>query len=228
MPVGATDHEAFLVVFSEPGPAVELKEFNEGYDEDHVPLRMSRFPEFETVARYEAIDGHQPGFAAIYTVTSLSSLCDEPRYKSLRANRSEREADILTRISTVDRRTCRSIQLERRPSAVKNHSFHPYILTVELTRPALPELLTELRSFDGWIKTEVGEIVASSVIGHLQPPSTDPRRTPQYILISEFMNQDYERSRQLTELSKVPEQNQTFIRKWKLYRGWQNSSMKSS
>jgi hypothetical protein len=182
----------------------------EGYDEDHVPLRMSRcgikssacfhkffyhlfselscnehrFPEFETVARYEAIDGHQPGFAAIYTVTSLSSLCDEPRYKSLRANRSEREADILTRISTVDRRTCRSIQLERRPSAVKNHSFHPYILTVELTRPALPELLTELRSFDGWIKTEVGEIVASSVIGHLQPPSTDPRRTPQYILIS--------------------------------------------
>jgi hypothetical protein len=26
--VGATDHEAFLVVFSEPGPAVELKEFN--------------------------------------------------------------------------------------------------------------------------------------------------------------------------------------------------------
>jgi hypothetical protein len=28
MPVGVTDDEAILVVFSEPGPAVELKEFN--------------------------------------------------------------------------------------------------------------------------------------------------------------------------------------------------------
>jgi hypothetical protein len=139
-----------------------------------------RLPEFETGARYEAIDGHQPGFAALYTVTSLS-LFDQPRYQSLRANRSEREADIFARIGTVDRRTYRSIQLERRPSAVDN-TYYSYILTVELTRPS-PELLTELHSSDGWIKTLVGEIVDSSVIGYLQPPSNDPKRTPRYVLI---------------------------------------------
>lgn len=222
MPQEVANHEAILVVFSEPGETVALHEFNEWYDNEHVPLRMSSFPEFLTGARYQAIDDHRPGFSAIYQVSTLG-LFDQPRYQSLRTNRSAREADVFARIGTIDRRTYRSIHLERRPSSEHN-TYHPHILTVELTRYS-PELLTEIHSFDGWIMTQVGEILDSSVIGHLQPPSTDPIRTPRYIFIFEFMNQDYEQSCQLAKLAQSPEKKEAVIRKWKLSRGWQNSSI---
>lgn len=216
-----------------------------------------RFPEFLTGARYEAMDGGGPGFSAIYQVNTLG-LFDQPRYRSLRTDRSAREADILARIGTLDRRTYRSIHLERRPSSEHNTTYHPHILTVELTRHS-PELLTEIHSFEGWIMTQVGQIHDSSVIGHLQPPSTDPVRTPRYIFIFgqlprishvlvqmcavlttthlcpiayyqflEFMNQDYEQSCQLAKLAQSPDQDQAVIRKWKLARGWQNSSTQLS
>ncbi|WAQ84983.1 hypothetical protein PtA15_5A556 [Puccinia triticina] len=220
MPEDETDHEAILVVFSEPGEAVELKEFNEWYDEEHVPLRM-RFPEFQTGARYEAIDGQNPSFAAIYRVSSLG-LFRQPRYQGLRTNRSAREAELFSRIGTIDRRTYRCTQVAQRPSSDHHHPYHSHLLTVELAEPSCP-LILEMESLDGWRSTQAGEIIDSSVVGRLQPSYTDPSRTLRFMVIFEFTNRDYEKSVQLTKLAKAADANQSMIREWELHRGWKNS-----
>ncbi|KAA1092265.1 hypothetical protein PGTUg99_010189 [Puccinia graminis f. sp. tritici] len=183
---------------------------------------VTRFPEFETGARYVAIDGQAPGFAAIYQVSSLG-LFGQPRYQSLRANRSAREAELFTRLGTIDRRTYRCIlQVQRKTSSSDHQTYHSHILTVELAEPS-PELLSEIHLLDGWRKTHVGETVDSSIVGRLQSASSDPFRTPRFILIFEFANLDFQRSEQLARLTNNPEASQTLIRKWMLYRGWKNS-----
>jgi hypothetical protein len=141
----------------------------------------NRFPEFATGARYVAIDGQAPGFAAVYQVSSLG-LFGQPRYQSLRANRSAREAELFTRIGTIDRRTYRCTQVQRSTSSSNHHTYHSHILTVELAEPS-PELLSEMQLLDGWRKTQVAETVDSSIVGRLQPASSDPFRTPRFILI---------------------------------------------
>ncbi|KAH9458632.1 hypothetical protein H4Q26_008207 [Puccinia striiformis f. sp. tritici PST-130] len=222
LPVGEVTHEAILVVLSEPGEAVELKEFNGWYDQEHVPLRMSRFPEFLTGARYEAIDGQKPSFAAIYEISSLE-LFEQPRYQDLRTNRSVREAELFTRIGTIDRRTYR---LKRSFPPSNEPTYCPHILTVEVAEPS-SQLSSEMESFDGWRKTQLVEIVDSSIVGRLQSASNSSSRVAQNLFIFEFTTQDYEKSKQLAEMVENSKFNQTAIRKWKLCRGWKNSSTRN-
>lgn len=101
-----------LLVFSEPGPEATLEEFHDWYDNEHVPLRTLRFPEFRTAARYEVYESprtpstsssFKAGWAAAYTISS-NQIYNEERYSGLRKNRSKREGELLSRVATLDRR----------------------------------------------------------------------------------------------------------------------------
>jgi hypothetical protein len=89
-----------LLVYSAPGP-VDLAEFNDWYDNEHVPARLAT-PGFGAVARYRAADGLKPDWLATYLIKP--GTLDTPAYKALWENASEREKRIMSSLSTLDRR----------------------------------------------------------------------------------------------------------------------------
>jgi hypothetical protein len=89
-----------LVVYSSPGP-VDLAEFTDWYDNEHVPARLAT-PGFGAVARYRATDGIKPDWLATYLIKP--GTLDTPAYKALWENASEREKRIMSSLSALDRR----------------------------------------------------------------------------------------------------------------------------
>ncbi|KAH9811579.1 pseudouridine synthase [Melampsora americana] len=130
---------AFLWVLTEPGTMVTLDEFHDWYDNEHVPLRMSKMPEFLTGARYVAIDGKQPSFSAFYNI-SISDLFNQSKYTDLRKYRSPREAEIFTRIGALDRRAYQVIETE---CHITDTRYSPVVITVEY--PDLDDGFTNLQ-----------------------------------------------------------------------------------
>ncbi|KAI0634617.1 hypothetical protein C8Q77DRAFT_1055871 [Trametes polyzona] len=95
--------EGLLFVYSEPGDAVTTEEFNDWYDNEHVPLRLP-VPGFQSWSRWVAVDGQHPAYVAIYDLASPSVVTD-PAHAALADTRSEREKSIISRIALLDRRT---------------------------------------------------------------------------------------------------------------------------
>ena len=89
-----------LFVYSSPGP-VDLAEFNDWYDNEHVPNRLA-LPGFGAVNRYRASDGMKPEWLATYEVKP--GTLDGEDYKALWANASPREKQIMSTLTTLDRR----------------------------------------------------------------------------------------------------------------------------
>lgn len=111
------DESGLLLVFMEPGADVTLSEFHEWYDTEHVPLRIQRFGTFRSAARYAVTSttlspsvasaavavAPVSSWGAFYTVSSNATFADTA-YTSLRSERSQREAELFTRLAIVDRR----------------------------------------------------------------------------------------------------------------------------
>lgn len=103
-------------------PLIDVTNFHaDWYDNEHVPLRTSKFKTFLSAARYrvtsssfssdtdvEPSGAFQAKWAAIYTISS-NSLFDDPEYTSLRSQRSEREGDLVKRLGVLDRRIYRLV-----------------------------------------------------------------------------------------------------------------------
>ncbi|KAG7548942.1 hypothetical protein FFLO_03147 [Filobasidium floriforme] len=92
-----------LLVFAELGEKVTEEQFHDWYDNEHIPLRTSSLPEFNTAARYVAHDNKEPKWAAMYSISD-NTLFGEDRYTKLRANRSEREGKLVASLGVLDRR----------------------------------------------------------------------------------------------------------------------------
>ncbi|CDO77511.1 hypothetical protein BN946_scf184912.g10 [Trametes cinnabarina] len=130
-----------LFVFGEAGPKLSDAEFNDWYDDEHVPLRMA-IPAFRTTARWEAIDGKRPRYLATYDLESCAVL-DEAPYATLAETRSEREKDVLRRIQLLDRRTYDVLGPEFPPApGYDEREPGPYLVTMQIE--IKPELEEEL------------------------------------------------------------------------------------
>jgi len=88
-----------LFVYSSPGP-VDLAEFTDWYDNEHVPNRLA-VPGFGAVARYRAADSMSPEWLATYEIKP--GTLDTPAYRALWENSSEREKRIMSSVATLDR-----------------------------------------------------------------------------------------------------------------------------
>lgn len=108
------EDSGLLVVFMDPGARVSLREFHEWYDTEHVPLRTERFATFRSAARYAVTSSYSSsaqagekgppgGWVALYTVSANDTFAHKS-YTELRSQRSEREAELFTRLAIVDRR----------------------------------------------------------------------------------------------------------------------------
>jgi hypothetical protein len=85
-----------------------------------VPLRTKAFDTFTSAARYQVASSvassttaapspvFSAGWGALYTISTAATF-DDPKYTSLRTQRSPREAELLARVATLDRRIYRCV-----------------------------------------------------------------------------------------------------------------------
>jgi len=141
---------ALLAVFMDVGSEATEEEFHDWYENEHVPLRTSTLSTFRSAARYRAIDGIVPKFAALYTVSDPARFT-EPAYTGLRALRSEREADVMGRLSIIDRRIYSLISdTTPLPEALRPTSVAAGIIILNSFTPAEGKE----QAFDDWYEKE--------------------------------------------------------------------------
>jgi hypothetical protein len=92
--------DGLLFVYTDPGP-VPLDEFNDWYDNEHGPLRLT-VPGISAGYRLRALDDQSPRWLAYYEMKS--GVLDSPEYKALAASASPREKSIMSSLATLDRR----------------------------------------------------------------------------------------------------------------------------
>ncbi|EJF56840.1 hypothetical protein BD309DRAFT_960820 [Dichomitus squalens] len=138
-----------LFVFSEPGPNLTDDEFNDWYDNEHVPLRMA-IPTFRRTTRWIAVDGEQPRYLATYDLDSCQVL-DTPPYNTLVTTRSEREKDVISRTQLLDRRTYDLFEPDIVPAVAgyEEQKPGPYFITLQAS--VKPELEDDLNR---WYREE--------------------------------------------------------------------------
>jgi len=227
-----------LWVLSEPGELVKEEEFHDWYDNEHVPLRMSRIPEFLTGARYQAIDGQKPSWCAIYEVSS-TDLFSHEKYTSLRSNRSPREAEVVSKLETLDRRTCEGIF---DTASAPSKEAAPFLLTVGMT-PAegkeadfqdwyAKEHIDMMKKIPGCIRIHRYQVIDSLKTGAGKDPVQNG--SPKFVAVYEFDNNNYPKTPEFeagtgTAWSKSVMGSAVAldIRLWKLYRSWPNTAPKA-
>jgi hypothetical protein len=92
--------DGLLFAYTDPG-RVPLDEFNDWYDNEHGPARLT-VPGISAGYRYRATDGQAPPWLALYFMTA--GAIDSPEYRALGPSASAREKSVLSRLATLDRR----------------------------------------------------------------------------------------------------------------------------
>ncbi|KAI0363508.1 hypothetical protein BV20DRAFT_975606 [Pilatotrama ljubarskyi] len=182
-----------LFVYSDPGSAVSHEEFNDWYDNEHVPLRIP-IPGFHSWSRWTAADGKRPTYAAFYDLSSPSIVSESP-YADLAHTRSEREKDIIARLGLLDRRTYQLREPVFPPKA--GGAYDPakpgqYVSVVEVdVKPELEddfnrwygeEHIPLLAKIPGWLRSRRFVLVEAGASGS-EATDTKP---PKYLAIHEW------------------------------------------
>jgi hypothetical protein len=129
-----------LFVYSSPG-SVDLAEFTDWYDNEHVPNRLAT-PGFGAVARFHATDGAKPEWLATYDLEP--GTLETPAYKALWENSSAREKRIMSSI-TLDRRVYSLLSDSWADGVSAASGAPPVILAVSMSVP--PEVEPDLEAY---------------------------------------------------------------------------------
>ncbi|GAA5858360.1 hypothetical protein JCM8547_004664 [Rhodosporidiobolus lusitaniae] len=207
----------YLWVLSEPGAQATVEEFQDWYENEHVPLRMEHIPEFLTGARYSAADGQLPGYSAAYDISSVALFSDN-KYTRLRANRSPREGALVARLEVLDRRTAETLgQTSPPPPASEAPKF---VLTA--AGEEKPDE-SELQAFEGvedWRRSHYHRIYDSLIIGYGKEAKSNV--APKFVVVHEFDSESYFSSPAYAKAT----ENKTEVRRWKLYKATPNTAPK--
>jgi len=123
--------DGLLFACTDPG-RVPLDEFNDWYDNEHGPARLT-VPGISAGYRYRAADGQAPPWLALYFMTAGAT--DSPGYKALGPSASAREKSVLSRLATLDRRVYQQVS-EDGPEL---DGPAPAVLLVSISVPAAAE-----------------------------------------------------------------------------------------
>ncbi|GAA5923764.1 uncharacterized protein JCM15063_003755 [Sporobolomyces koalae] len=208
----------YLWVLSDPGESATLEEFQDWYDNEHVPLRMEHIPEFLTGARYEASDEIVPRWSAAYDIESCA-LFSDPKYTRLRANRSPREGQLVQRLGVLDRRTCETIDQTSKPLSARDAA--KFVLTVAgEDQVGQEDELKVFQGLKGWKRSSSHKVYDSLIIGHGKEPKSNV--APKCVVVHEFDDESYVESNEYKETI----QGKTEVRRWKLYKATPNTAPK--
>ncbi|KAJ7489239.1 hypothetical protein FB451DRAFT_1024877 [Mycena latifolia] len=181
----------FLLVTSEPGPDVSLDEFQDWYNNEHVPLRLNHLTSFLTGARFRAADSLAPTWLAVYDIDDTATFAHES-YTRLRANRSPREASLVNRLSLLDRRTY--VLLGDSGEAPEKTSSYaaggegkesptPVLLTQWLDDAPEEAAAGTWRGVRGWVRTRTYECIDNLRSGTSVPPGPQAQKVPRYLVV---------------------------------------------
>jgi hypothetical protein len=130
-----------LYVYSSPGP-VNLAEFTDWYDNEHVPNRLAT-PGFGAVARFRATDGLKPEWLATYEIKP--GTLETPAYKALWENASEREKGIMAAVGALDRRVYSLLSDTWADGYSEASGAAPVVLAVSMSVP--PEAVADMEAY---------------------------------------------------------------------------------
>ncbi|KAG6879803.1 hypothetical protein C0992_011354 [Termitomyces sp. T32_za158] len=225
MPLG------FLVVFSEPGNQVTLEEFQDWYNNEHVPLRLNYLKSFLTGARFSAADSLKPSWLALYDIDDTSAFQHES-YTRLRANRSPREADLVVRLEVLDRRTCEALSdsgVSPITSSLASSNPTTYIVThgIEVTMHGsiddwTKDMFERLRSVKGWVRTRSFKCIDNLKTGtSVSGKGPEEQIVSKYFILHEFENPSAAVSSEFNNIIASCECFETVERRsWNLYRAY--------
>jgi hypothetical protein len=128
-------------VYTDPG-SVDEAEFNDWYDHEHGPARLT-VPGIRGADRYRALDDLKPPWLVLYEL-DCPEIIDSAEYRALGAQASDRDKAIAAGLTTLDRRVYEQISLDGPVGPVA-----PVILAVALSVPAGAE-----EDLDAWYADE--------------------------------------------------------------------------
>ncbi|PPR03281.1 hypothetical protein CVT24_012819 [Panaeolus cyanescens] len=185
-----------LFVWGEPGPQVDEEEFNDWYDNEHAPARLT-VPGFVNALRYKATDGKTPAWLAIYDLTSPEIATSEP-YKALATTASDRERGLIPRFQTLNRRIYELIYQQSNPTtASSDPSKFILVVGLDVNDPSdeddvnkwyNDEHIPDISKTPGWIRSRRYKLQSSVEL------SANKDSTPhayQYLAFHEFDNDQY-------------------------------------
>ncbi|TKA31767.1 hypothetical protein B0A50_01845 [Salinomyces thailandicus] len=163
----------YLAVAIQPGPQTDPKAFHEWYNEEHGPLRL-RLPYITTGDRYQATDGQNPEWSAVYDVSELAEL-EKRLYTRLREERSAREKAVMSTFESLDRKIYRTIA--SRGSVGDAPAPITVAVSIRVNEADLDDFgkwydeehTPMLSKIPGWLRTRRFEMVVGGLKG--MPPS---------------------------------------------------------
>ncbi|KZT30858.1 hypothetical protein NEOLEDRAFT_41327 [Neolentinus lepideus HHB14362 ss-1] len=225
--------QGFFLVFADPGDNVAEVEFNDWYENEHIPLRVE-ISSFKSWDRWAQADGQKPRYAATYDLETPDAL-DKPDYASLAQTRSQREKDILSKVGCVDRRVYEAYTSpipaptpsQKKPGIVV---FNSMSLTAdkeeEFHRWYHEEHIPMLAKCPGWIRSR--RFVLKSWDRTGQEGSKDRTEPPKFLAVHEwesdavFQTEEYKQSVSTEWMVKVLEGVVNKERRvFKFLRAWQ-------
>jgi hypothetical protein len=133
--------DGLLFVYTDPGP-VPAAEFNDWYDNEHGPARLT-VPGITAGSRFHALDDAVPPWLAYYEFRQ--GTLDSPEYRALADNASAREKSIMSSLATLDRRVYELISDDSAPGGddppgeSDGPAGPPVVLAVSLSVPPSAE-----------------------------------------------------------------------------------------
>jgi hypothetical protein len=136
----AAEPSALLYVHMNPPPGAE-DAFNTWYDQ-HAPARLA-LPGVLSARRYWAVSPNGPRHMACYDLGDVSAL-HSPEYLRLRAAEKERDREFMGRITLVDRRVYRALDLGK-PWTAPWTEHARYVVSMTMDPP--PELVEDYHAW---------------------------------------------------------------------------------
>lgn len=126
--------QGLLFVLGQCEPDVSTKEFNDWYDGEHAPARLT-VPGITTAIRYKQVDGEKPEWLALYDLASPETT-KSPAYLELRNTASEIEKALIPRLPVLQRRIYSLIAQSTKPNLPSAALPGKYLLMVLWSVPA--------------------------------------------------------------------------------------------
>ncbi|KAF8512310.1 hypothetical protein BU17DRAFT_54104 [Hysterangium stoloniferum] len=202
--------EGLLLVLADPGPDITLEEYNDWYDNEHAPLRLT-VEGFQTALRYKANDTAQPGWLALYDLTDPDVITSDA-YKAINLNQSQRENDIIAKSKMLNRRVYSHISTQTSPRLSPSALPAKYVLIVsvdakpedeaDLNKWYAVEHMDAISKVPGWLRGRRYKLVSTKELAGQADKDTPP--ATKYLSVHEWDRPDYRSTKEFKEMYDTP------------------------
>jgi len=186
--------QGLIFVYADPGHKVPEEEFNDWYDNEHIPPRLN-VPGIMSSSRYKTADSQSPFWLALYDITS-TDVVQSPEYKALIPNGSKREKEIMANLGNINRRVYDHIISFIHPKTNLSSLPGRYAFIVhmkvtlngedEFNRWYNEEHMVLLSKIPGWLCGRRYKLVESVSRGVKLEPEEDVKPQAEYLAIHEL------------------------------------------